>query len=135
MAMALQQFGQTGFAIGDQFEKRTLPAGDPEPILCTQLNQCARFGRFAGPDLGQATAVIQQALEQDLDLATTFFVPEQSGWQHTGIVENQQVSGLKPLKKVPEAGVDQTRSVLLDHQKPAGTALRQRVAGNQGFRQ
>ena len=90
---------------------------------------------LANPELRARLVRAGHALDQDLDRATTFLVPEQSRRQHAGIVEDEQVAGAQQRRQIGEAAILETPRSRIDDQQPARRALGQRALRNHFGRQ
>ena len=74
-----------------------------------------------------------QALQQNLDAAAAFLLPEQPRRQHARIVEHQQIIGFEQIRQIAHHAVGEN-DLLRRHrprqQKPRRAALGEREAGD-----
>jgi hypothetical protein len=63
--------------------------------------------RLAGADLRHRVAGVDDALDQDFDLAAALLAAEEARPDHARIVEHQQIAGCEQRRKLSEAAVVQ----------------------------
>ena len=73
-------------------------------------------------------AVSAEALEQEnFDAAAAGLAPPQEpGWKHPRVVDDEQIPRPEPRRQIADAGVGDRASDALEHQEPRGAALGRR---------
>jgi hypothetical protein len=134
VAEALEQAGQsrTGAA---ETEKRAVATDHFEPAAVLEHDPPARPQRLAHAQLGEALAVVEQALEHDLHPAAGFLAAEQARGNHPGVVEDQQVARGQQSRQIAKSRIRHDPAVPVEAQQAAGRTLRQRLLRDQLGRQ
>ena len=81
--------------------------------------------------MGQGRVGSGNPLDQDLQLATGFLLPPQAGGDNPGVVKHQQIVRAQEVQQFGKAVMADLSSDAMQIQQATGTALRQRVLGDQ----
>ena len=136
MAVAFGQCVQVALFRQAEFEEFAVSAGTPEHGHgegVFQLDHTAWPGRFAGADLGDGMARIDDPFNHDFNASATDLAAVQSRLDDAGVVEYQQVAGQNALQQITEVQVVQR--IGLDMEQTAVRALTGGVLGDQFGRQ
>ena len=109
---------------------------DPKPFLSPldfdlhpfgQRQLATGRGRTAETQLRKNPLPRKLTFHQHFDLAARRLATEKPRRDHPGIVEHQQISGSKQIRKVPDTLVLKRPGGAIHHQQATGAAVRQRV--------
>ena len=115
-----------------QREKVRLAFADDSLDAARQHDLGTGLRRLARPHLGKYPTTGQDALDQDLHLATGRLRAAQPRPDHACVIEYQQVVGTEERRQFGESAILERRT---DHQQPAVTALRSGITRDQLIRQ
>ena len=87
--------------------------------------------RFARTKMRQHATRIEHALDQHLDLAAGILLAEQARRNDAGIVEHHEIARPQVIEQLGKAAMLQSTARAVEHQQTAGTALGQRMTGDQ----
>ena len=102
LALRRQQFRPRRLAI--QGKQRLMPPGHAQ-FRRANANHPANLRRFRGAHISIRLMRALQALQQNLDAAAAFLLPEQPRRQHARIVEHQQIIGLEQIRQIAHHAV------------------------------
>ena len=94
-----------------------------------QMNACTGQGLFADLHVGHDFIALQHALDQQFQLAAAGFLAKDTGLDHLGVVEDEQVAFMQQIGQILEDAVHQFRGARVEQTR--GTAFSSRVLGNQ----
>ncbi|MNT68168.1 hypothetical protein D3C72_2063750 [compost metagenome] len=83
--------------------------------------------------MGQHAMAVQDALDEDFQLASGSLLAEQARRDHPGVVEHHQVAGTQVFQQVDEVPVAQGARFAIQDEESAGAAFGQGMTGNQSF--
>src|SRR5207244_864433 len=91
---SLEECQRAALAFVPQPEQIFLATDDAEPVVADD-DAAARPGRFGEAELRDELAIVDHALDQDLDAAAALLAAEQACRNHARVVEHQQIAGLE----------------------------------------
>lgn len=105
----------------------------PAVVFCDQ--QAFARGQFFAPRQRFPLAILAAAQQEQLGLAAAFFVADQPGVQHAGVVEHQQIAGAQKFWQIVDVAVRQGAAVAFQHQHAGMVARLDRRLSDHAWRQ